>query len=77
MSLVSLQSIGNETGELGNKRTSGDHPKDNIIKMGQDTEKSPGDLRRLALTQTPVEDHQLIIIIIIPLRVFQQKLSKE
>ncbi len=24
---------------------------------GQNTEKSPGDLRRLALTQTPVKDH--------------------
>ena len=29
-----------------------------IIEMGQDTEKGPGDLRRLAVTQTPVKDHQ-------------------
>ena len=29
-----------------------------IIEIGQNTEKSPGDLRRLAVTQTPVKDHQ-------------------
>ena len=32
------------TGELENKRTSRDHPKYNIVKIGQNTEKSPGDL---------------------------------
>ena len=43
-----------------------------IIENGQSTEKSPADLRRLAVTQRPVKDHQLtlmgktlIIIIII------------
>ena len=34
-----------ELGGLGKKRTS-------FIKIGQNTEKSPGDLRRLAITQT-------------------------
>ena len=29
------------------------------IQIGQNTEKSPGDLRRLAVTQTPSKDHQL------------------
>ena len=43
------------TGGLVNKRKSGDHPN-----IGQNTEKSPGDLRKLAVTQTPVEKHQLI-----------------
>ena len=28
------------------------------IKIGQNTEKSPGDLRRLAVAQTAVKDHQ-------------------
>ena len=51
--------FGTRTGGLGNKRTSGDHPNYSIIKIGQKTEKSPGDLKRLALTQTPVENHQL------------------
>ena len=41
---------------LGNKGTSGDNPNSSIVKIGQDTKKSPGDLRRLAVTQTPVKD---------------------
>ena len=36
--------------------TSGDHPNNNIIKNGQNTEKGPGDLRRLAVTQTTVKN---------------------
>ena len=46
-------------GGLGSWQTSGDHPNDNIIEGGQNTEKSPGDLRRLTVTQTPVKNHQL------------------
>ena len=38
---------------------SGDHPNYRIIGNSQNTEKSPGDLRRLAVTQTPVKNHQL------------------
>ena len=33
-----------------------------ITENGQNTETSPGDLRRLAVTQTPVKNHQLILI---------------
>ena len=40
------------TGGLENKRTSGDHPNYYIIETGQNNEKSSGDLRRLAVTQT-------------------------
>ena len=50
--------ITKETGGLGSWRTSGDHPNYSIIENDQNTEKSPGDLRKLAITQTPVEDHQ-------------------
>ena len=50
------------TGGLGNWRTSGDHPNDSIIKNGQNTEKSHGDLRRLAVTQTPVKNHRLMLM---------------
>ena len=32
-----------------------DHPNDSIIKNGQNIEKSPGDLRRLAVSQTLVK----------------------
>ena len=55
----SHQRILKGTEGLGNKRTSGDHPNNYIIENGQNTEKSPGDLRRLAVTQTPMKDHQL------------------
>ena len=32
------------------QRSSGDYPNRSIIKIGQNTEKSPGDLRRIAVT---------------------------
>ena len=56
----SHQRIGTGTGRLGNKRTSGDYPNNSIVESGQNTKKSPEDLRRLAVTQTPEENHQLI-----------------
>ena len=43
------------TGSLRNRRTSEDHPNYNIIKIGQNAGKSPGDLRRLAVTQDSSE----------------------
>ena len=45
------------TGVLGNYRTSGDHPNYSIGEISQNTETSPGDLRRLVVTQTPLKDH--------------------
>ena len=44
------------TGVLSGRRTSGDHPNNKIIENGQNTEKSPGNSRRLDVTQTPVKD---------------------
>ena len=41
------QRIGKGTGTLGNKRINRDHPDYSIIKIGQNTEKSPGDLLSL------------------------------
>ena len=40
----------------------GDHQNHCIIENGQNTEKSPGDLRRLAITQSPVKDHLLTLM---------------
>ena len=37
----------------------GDHPNFGIIKFDQYTQESPGDPRRLAVNQTPVNDNQL------------------
>ena len=45
------------TAGLGNKRTSRDHPNCYIVKIDQNTEKSRGDLRRLAVTQAQVENN--------------------
>ena len=49
-------------GRFRSWRPSGDHPNNSIIENDQNTEKSPGDLRRLAVTQTPVKDHQLTLM---------------
>ena len=68
------------TGGLEGWRTSGDYPKYYIIENGQNTEKSLGDLSRLAVTQTPVKftsanadvktsNEKIMIIIIISLMV--------
>ena len=49
------------TSGLGNKRKIGDHPNYCIIDIGQNTEKSPGDLMRIAVTQSPIKDNQLTL----------------
>ena len=56
------QRIGTKTGKFGNKRTNGDHPNYSIIEIGQNAEKSPGDLRKLAVTQTSEKDHRLTLM---------------
>ena len=56
------QMIGKETGRLGNKRTSRAHPDDSINKIGQNTEKIPGDLRRLPVIQTTVENQRFTLV---------------
>ena len=49
--------------ELESWRTSRDHPTYGIVGNGQNTEKVPEHLRRLAFTQTPVKDHQLTLML--------------
>ena len=58
----SHQTISTRTGELGNKRSSGDHKNYCIFEIGQNTEKSPGDLRGLAVSKTPVKNNQLTLV---------------
>ena len=48
-------------GGLGSCLTGGDYPNDSITENCQNTKKSPGDLRRLAVYQTPAKNHQLIL----------------
>ena len=54
--------IDTRAGGLRNKRTSGDYSNYSIIYIGQNTVKSPGDLR-FAVTQTPVKDQQLKLLL--------------
>ena len=58
-SWYSYQRTGTRTGWLGNKRTSGDHPNYCFIEIVQNTEKSPRNLRRLAVAKTPVRNQRL------------------
>ena len=58
----SHQRIIKGTGGHGNKRTSGDHPNNYFIENDQNTEKRPVYLRRLADTQNPMKDHQLMLM---------------
>ena len=47
---------------IRNQKTSGRHPDYSIIKIGQNIEKSLGDLKIFAVTETPVKDHQLKLV---------------
>ena len=56
------QKIGSEALRIRNMNTSGDHQNDSTVKVDLDTEKSSEDLRRLAITQTLVKYHQLMMV---------------
>ena len=49
-------------GGLGSWRTGRDNPNDSIAENSQNPETSPGDFRRLAVTQTPVKNYQLTLM---------------
>ena len=48
--------------DLDMKKTRGDHLNYCITEIGQKTEKSQGDLRRLAVAQTPLKGNQLTLM---------------
>ena len=60
--LGSHQRIGTGTRELRKNRMSGDYLNYTLVKISQNAAESPGDLRELAVTQTPVKDHQLTLM---------------
>ena len=47
--VIQIVRIGKGIGRFGNKRPSGDHPDYSIIKIDQNTEKSPGDMMSFKL----------------------------
>ena len=49
-------------GRSGIWRTGRDYQNDSIAKNGQNPETSPGELRRLPVTQTPLKNHQLTLM---------------
>ena len=58
----SPQRLGKGARRVGNGRTSRDHPNNSIVDTNHITEKSNGHLRRQAVTQTSVKDHQLMLV---------------
>ena len=58
----SHQKIVKGTGRTKNKNTCGEQQNDSTANFGQNTEKSPGDLRRLDFTQNPEKDDQLMLL---------------
>ena len=58
---IVIGAFGIRNGRLGNESMSGDHPNYSIVEISKNTEKRPEDLRRLAVTQTPVKSHQLTL----------------
>ena len=59
--IVSLRTVTKKSRGLVNKWSSGSYLNDSI-KIGQDTKESPGDLRTLVVTQTPLKDHRLTLL---------------
>ena len=51
------QMVDKRTGVFGNN-----HLNYSIVEIGQNTEKSPGGLKKLAVTQTPVRNLQLTLV---------------
>ena len=59
---IAIGALGTVTGRDENKRTNGDHLDYNFTEIGQYTEKCPEELRRLAVTQTLVENNHLTLV---------------
>ena len=53
---------GNETWRTGDYKKNWNYTSHSTTKISQDTEKSLGDLRRLAVTYTPVKSHLLELV---------------
>ena len=51
-----------KTGAIGKQRKNRDYKDLSITEIGENTEKSPGDMRRLIVTQTLVKVHLLTMV---------------
>ena len=57
--VIYLKRYGKGARRVENQRTCRDHPNYSSVNIGQNSEKSPGDWRRLVVTCAPVKDHEL------------------
>ena len=57
-----LQKIGQWAGRTGNRRRNRDDSNYSVVKIYQNTEKSPGDLRRFAIPSIPGKYHQIMLV---------------
>ena len=57
-----LKNFEKGTGRVGNHSTNRDHLNYCMVEISQNTEKGPGDMRRIAVTQSPVKDNQLTLV---------------
>ena len=62
MNVTTVPIIIKRPGRLGSWQTGRDYPNDSTGENGQSSETSPGDLRRHAVSQTPVKNHQLTLM---------------
>ena len=60
--VIDPQRIGKGARRDSNRREKRDHPNYSTVEIGQNTEKSSWDLRRLAVAQTPVKDTQFRLV---------------
>ena len=58
----SLQKFWKGKERVENRSTNRDNLHHRIVEIDQNTEKSPGDLKRLGITQTVVKNHQLTLV---------------
>ena len=56
------KSLVKKAGKVGNRRTTRDRPNYSIVEIYQNTEKSPGNPWKLAVTQTLVKNYQLTLV---------------
>ena len=54
------QRLGKGTKRIGNRKKGRKHPNYTIVKNGQNTEKSPGGVGRLTVTQTPLNELKMV-----------------
>ena len=56
------QKFGKGIQRIVNQKTNQDHPDYNIVEIGQNSEKTPGNLRRLTVTPSSVKNHQQTLL---------------